>query len=83
MIATRNNRIAFYVGEAFVVLFLLTMIMLVTTFFKKSYSEPESSAYPTLPFTVSYDSNTSRTANYISDAFADCTGENCNFSVFA
>ena len=78
MTTTKNNRIAFYVGEAFVVLFLLTMIMLLTTFFKKSYSEPESSAYPTKPFTVSYDPNTSRTANYISDAFAHCTGENCN-----
>ena len=78
---TKTNRIAFYVGEVFVVTFFLTILMILPFLFKKSYSTPIERDFPELPFTTNYARDTGTTANYINEAFSHCTGDGCNILI--
>ena len=49
---TKTNRIAFYIGEVFVITFFLTILMVLPFLFKASYSTPVERDFPELPFTT-------------------------------
>ena len=78
---TKTNRIAFYIGEVFVITFFLTILMVLPFLFKASYSTPVERDFPELPFTTNYARDTGTTANYINEAFSHCTGDGCNMLI--